>query len=187
MTSTYYEIYYVYHKRPQFTIFCDLFCLTNFNIKKCIIIFVLQLILGGEGAYTGDFSLLLNGVYGDDIHLSEANSELIPLLKRVIALLQENGISLSATRLQPAGYPTGSTAVAEERPSRRMVALQKEESSLPASVIIHEGKTKVWPLHMQSLGISTFRDEIQYRKILLREKLCHAGLFAVKDVGTDVM
>lgn len=41
------------------------------------------------------------GVYGDDSQLSEANSELIPLLKRVIALLQENGVTVS-----PAHYTT---------------------------------------------------------------------------------
>ena len=97
------------------------------------------MILSGEGAYTGDFSLLLNGVYGDDIQLSEANSELIPLLKRVIALLQVNGISLSVTRLQPS-YAPGSTVVAEERPGKRMVAPQKNEPNVPVSVIAYEGK-----------------------------------------------
>jgi hypothetical protein len=63
----------------------------------------------------------------------------------VIALLQENGISLSATRLPP-GYPTGVSVVAEEQPGRGMVALQKDESSLPASVIVHEGKIKVYSI-----------------------------------------
>ena len=103
-----------------------------------ISVFLLQLILGGEGAYTGDFSLLLNGVYGDDIQLSEASSELIPLLKRVIALLQEKGISLSSTRL-PTGYSTGVTVVTEEQPSRRITTLQTKEESVPAPVIVHEG------------------------------------------------
>ena len=100
------------------------------------------MIFGGEGVYTGDFSFLLSGVYGDDIQLSEANSELIPLLKRVIALLQENGISLSGKRA-PTGHLTGALAVAEQRPGRRMVALQKSVASLPSSAVIaHEGKTK---------------------------------------------
>ena len=99
------------------------------------------MILGGEGLYAGDFSFLLNGVYGDDIQPSEANSELIPLLKRVIALLQENGISLSAKRAPP-GHSTKVSLVAEERPARRIVALQKDEASLPSTVIVHEGIVK---------------------------------------------
>lgn len=99
------------------------------------------MILGGEGVYAGDFSFLLSGVYGDDIQLSEANSELIPLLKRVIALLQENGISLSAKHAAP-GHPTGIPSVAEERPGRRIVTLQKDEASLPSSVIVHEGRVR---------------------------------------------
>jgi hypothetical protein len=103
---------------------------------------VFQLILSGEGTYTGDFSLLLNGVYGDDIQLSETNSELIPLLKRVIALLQVNGISLSATRLQP-GHATAPTAVAEERQGRRVTTVQKDEPNFPTSVIAHEGKLQI--------------------------------------------
>lgn len=85
----------------------------------------------------------MSGVYGDDIQLSEANSELIPLLKRVIALLQEKGISLSATRLPP-GYHAGVGGAAQERPAKTTLALRKDEASLPVSAVIYEGKTQVY-------------------------------------------
>lgn len=72
--------------------------------------------------------------------MSEANAEVVPLLKRVISLLQEKGISLSGAWL-PTGYPTGGSAVAEERYGREMVNLQKIESNRQASTIYPEGKT----------------------------------------------
>ena len=48
-----------------------------------------QIVLTGGAVLAGDYEVSLPGVYGDDLPLPEANRELVPLLQRLIKLLQE--------------------------------------------------------------------------------------------------
>ena len=75
------------------------------------------------------------GVYGDDLQHSDTNSELVPLLKRLISLLQESGSIISTTR-SPGHYPPAKDG--ESRASRLMV--NKGQTSLPSSNISYECK-----------------------------------------------
>ena len=47
----------------------------------------------------GDYEVSLLGIYGDDIPLPETNREMIPLLQKLIKLLQEGGYAV------PSGAP----------------------------------------------------------------------------------
>lgn len=43
----------------------------------------------GGAIIAGEYEVTLQGIYGDDLPLPEANRELLPLLQRLIRLLQE--------------------------------------------------------------------------------------------------
>ena len=47
------------------------------------------MVLTGTAVVAGDYDVSLPGVYGDDLPLAETNRELVPLLQRLIKLLQE--------------------------------------------------------------------------------------------------
>lgn len=47
------------------------------------------MVLTGTAVIAGDYEVSLPGVYGDDLPLAESNRELVPLLQRLIKLLQE--------------------------------------------------------------------------------------------------
>lgn len=47
------------------------------------------MVLTGGAVLAGDYAVTLPGIYGDDLPLPETNRELIPLLQRLIKLLQE--------------------------------------------------------------------------------------------------
>ena len=48
-----------------------------------------QLVLTGGAIIAGEYEVALQGIYGDDLPLPEANRELLPLLQRLIRLLEE--------------------------------------------------------------------------------------------------
>lgn len=49
----------------------------------------IQLILTGGAVIAGEYEVILPGIYGDDLPLPESNRELLPLLQRLIRLLEE--------------------------------------------------------------------------------------------------
>ena len=59
--------------------------MTNF-LTQCA---SFQFVLTGGVVTAGDFDVTLSGIYGDDLPLPETNRELIPLMKKIIELLEE--------------------------------------------------------------------------------------------------
>lgn len=107
---------------------------------KFILHFINQLILGGEGAYAGDFSFISNGVFGDDIQQqTEMSSELIPLLKRAIALIQEKGLPASDDQLTST-VSADITMVNHKQPNRRTVPLHHDMLNVPSTDITRESE-----------------------------------------------
>ena len=56
---------------------------------NCFAFLVSQLVLTGGAVIAGEYEVALLGIYGDDLPLPEANRELLPLLQRLIRLLEE--------------------------------------------------------------------------------------------------
>jgi len=46
-------------------------------------------VLTGGAVIAGEYEVVLPGIYGDDLPLPESNRELLPLLQRLIRLLEE--------------------------------------------------------------------------------------------------
>ena len=62
--------------------------------------------LTGGATIAGEYEVVLPGIYGDDLPLPESNRELIPLLQRLIRLLQDGMPVLmnSAGQVVAGGY-----------------------------------------------------------------------------------
>lgn len=64
------------------------------------------MVLTGTAVVAGDYEVSLPGVYGDDLPLAETNRELVPLLQRLIKLLQDGAPEMlnTAGQLVSGGY-----------------------------------------------------------------------------------
>lgn len=70
------------------TISIDNYLILTWRFSTCTY-FTPQLVLTGGAIIAGEYEVSLLGIYGDDLPLPEANRELLPLLQRLIRLLQE--------------------------------------------------------------------------------------------------